>query len=258
MNSPSDGRSFECDVFVDSEPGSGAWNMAVDAVCLERCLSTGRAHFRFYQWREPTLSLGHFQRDLGEVPESLRDLPRVRRLSGGGAILHHHELTYSCTVPPGHPLALRPVELYDAVHGELVREFRHRGIECEFRGEETAVAGGPFLCFARGDSRDIVCGTHKIVGSAQRRRKGAVLQHGSILLARSEFASDFPGVNDLASAGPVSAEELCDRLALRLGSRLGVCGGITDLPDLILAAARVRLPEYERETGDSGRESEFR
>ena len=59
--------------------------------------------------------------------------------------------------------------------------------------------GQPFLCFSRGDSRDILLNGHKIVGSAQRRRKGAVLQHGSILLRASEFASEFPGIADLAA-----------------------------------------------------------
>ena len=57
----------------------------------------------------------------------------------------------------------------------------------------------PFLCFSRGDARDIVLGQHKVLGSAQRRRRGAVLQHGSLLLALSEFAPEFPGLRELTS-----------------------------------------------------------
>ena len=61
------------------------------------------------------------------------------------------------------------------------------GIEARLRGEALRFEAEPFLCFSRGDARDIVLGSHKIMGSAQRRRRGAVLQHGALLLARSEW-----------------------------------------------------------------------
>jgi lipoate-protein ligase A len=67
------------------------------------------------------------------------------------------------------------------------------------RGPVVQEADAAFLCFGRGDPRDILCQGHKIVGSAQRRRRGAVLQHGSILWARSPYAPRFPGILDLCS-----------------------------------------------------------
>ena len=77
-------------------PAAGAWNMAVDEALLETAADSGVATLRFYQWNEPTLSLGYFQAatDRDQHPAS-RDCPLVRRASGGGAILHDRELTYS-------------------------------------------------------------------------------------------------------------------------------------------------------------------
>ena len=68
-----------------------------------------------------------------------------------------------------------------------------------------------FLCFGRGDAQDLVVDTptgevHKVLGSAQRRRRGAVLQHGSLLLRRSDAAPEFPGLFDLAAATDLPTE----------------------------------------------------
>src|SRR5882724_9809402 len=81
-------------------PAHGAWNMAVDEALLESAAVDGIATLRLYQWSEPTLSLGYFQpaADRQTHPAS-RECPLVRRASGGGAILHDRELTYSLAIP---------------------------------------------------------------------------------------------------------------------------------------------------------------
>src|SRR6188474_2624923 len=81
-------------------PASGAWNMAVDEALLETAAISGLATLRFYTWQEPTLSLGYFQSavDRDHHPDG-RDCPLVRRASGGGAIIHDRELTYSIALP---------------------------------------------------------------------------------------------------------------------------------------------------------------
>src|SRR5437899_7083966 len=95
-----------CRVIVDTLPGSGEWNMAVDEALLESAVAGGSCATRWYCWNQATLSIGYFQ-----TPEEalckrrFAALPVVRRLTGGGAIVHHHELTYSCTLPARHPLA---------------------------------------------------------------------------------------------------------------------------------------------------------
>lgn len=145
------------------------------------------------------MSLGYFQS--AEDPSLESRFPRlakVRRLSGGGAILHHHEVTYSITIADGHPLSVSPGVLYEEVHRRVIALLAGWGVAVNLRGEAIQFAAEPFLCFSRGDARDIVMGRHKVMGSAQRRRRGAVLQHGSLLLARSEFAPEFPGLAELA------------------------------------------------------------
>jgi lipoate-protein ligase A len=187
----------DCHFIVDATPNSGAWNMALDEVLLDEAVSSHLCAARVYEWAEATLSLGYFQASTTLVHPSLATLSTVRRLSGGGAILHHRELTYSCVVPPTHPFAAEPMRIYDSVHAAIIDLLAAWGIRSSLRGAAEPGKDSAFLCFSRGDQRDIVFAGQKIVGSAQRRRKGAVLQHGSVLLRRSEFAPEFSGALDL-------------------------------------------------------------
>ncbi|SFH61593.1 lipoate--protein ligase family protein [Planctomicrobium piriforme] len=206
-----------CRLLIDS-PRSGAENMEIDNALLNAGVA-GQAALRFYEWAAPTVSLGHFQAAQGQnVPARFAGLEVVKRLSGGGAILHHHELTYSCVLPAWHPVTRDPVRLYDIIHAAIIEVLTGHQVTCRLRGDE-AFADQPFLCFARGDARDIICGAHKIVGSAQRRRQGAVLQHGSILLRQSEFAPEFPGIFELAGQD-LTAERLSGELVPLILERL--------------------------------------
>ena len=189
-------RLWPARLLREEAPAAGDWNMAYDGALLDGALARGEVILRLYRWARPTLSLGYFQKTLPpDLPLPLRRLDRVRRLSGGGAILHHHEWTYSCVVPPGHPLARESVALYEVVHGALIAALEQLGVAARLR--ESALDENPFLCFLRGDPRDIVVQGKKVTGSAQRRRRGAILQHGSVLLRASEFASEIPGLFDL-------------------------------------------------------------
>ncbi len=198
--------------------------MAVDEWLMEWSGTTGGCGWRLYGWQEPTLSLGYFQayEDRRKHPASL-DCPAVRRPSGGGAIVHDAELTYSVVVPRGHPLALRRRVLYDAVHATLVEVLGRRGIAACLCGGSgrTRLGRQPFLCFLRRAPADVLVGSAKIAGSAQRRSAGAVLQHGSVLLARSPAAPELGGLNDLAK-GPILQRELAEPWLEALGARLGL------------------------------------
>lgn len=186
-----------CRVIVDDVPQAGTWNMAVDEALLESALERDACTVRVYAWREATVSLGYFQK-ADEAGPALENLPTVRRLTGGGAILHHHEWTYSCALPASHPLVAVPYELYGRVHDNVIALLAEFGINAALRGSPRTLESEPFLCFGRGDAKDVVLGPHKILGSAQRRRRGAVLQHGSLLLSQSPFAPEFPGILELA------------------------------------------------------------
>lgn len=190
-------------VLVEPDPCTGSWNMAVDEVLLEASARHGSSALRIYEWQSATVSLGYFQSaDDPSLESRFPGLDKVRRLSGGGAILHQHEVTYSITIADGHPLSVSPGVLYEEVHRRVIALLASWGVEVGLRGEAIKFASEPFLCFSRGDARDIVLGRHKVMGSAQRRRRGAVLQHGSLLLARSEFAPEFPGLAELAGLTP--------------------------------------------------------
>jgi lipoyl(octanoyl) transferase len=155
------------------------------------------------------LSLGYFQRD-DEVSADPRwsGLPIVRRLTGGGAILHHFEWTYSLAVPAQQTLFRHPEELYDLVHLAIIALLNRLGGEATLRGESPVQPAEPWLCFSRQDAHDVVWRGHKILGSAQRRRKGAVLQHGSLLERASPLTPEHPGVLDLGLPRPMAIEEL--------------------------------------------------
>ncbi|MBC7819878.1 MAG: lipoate--protein ligase [Planctomycetaceae bacterium] len=202
-------------------PQSGVWNMAVDAALLEESLSCDAIFLRLYRWSEATVSLGYFQKASEQRHDSrLSNLPTVRRLSGGGAILHHYEQTYSCCLPPSHPLAQQPSQLYEQIHAVFVKWLSEFGVAVAPRGRDSNRPDEPFLCFLREAAPDLVVKGHKVLGSAQRRRRGAVLQHGSLLLRASEHAPELFGVSELApqfSDSTMTNLVLAERLAKCLG-----------------------------------------
>jgi lipoate-protein ligase A len=209
-----------CRLILDS-PADGAWNMAVDELLLEQADQNRRPSLRFYSWREATVSLGYFQRHKDRAQHAAsRDCPLVRRLSGGGAIVHDEELTYSLALPASHPLAARAEDLYRTVHGALVATLGQLGVPAEIRAAADQTGAEPFLCFQRRAAGDVLVGCEKIAGSAQRRRHGAVLQHGSVLLRASLAAPELPGLESLTRL-TFSADELTDLWGARLREALG-------------------------------------
>ncbi len=166
----------------------GPTNMARDEVLMQ---GVGRGAspptMRLYQWTLPTISLGYFQlfSDYEKLPTPAGGLPVVRRPTGGGAILHDLELTYSIALPASHPLLRNgPNRLYELAHDAVIACLAELGIASNRGGDsdDSGAAKGPFFCFARRHCYDVLVGDDKIAGSAQRRTSKAVLQHGSIVL----------------------------------------------------------------------------
>jgi lipoate-protein ligase A len=229
----------------------GPANMALDEALLDAVASEpGTAYLRTYAWTTPTLSLGYFQR-LAEVEADprFRSVPIVRRLTGGGAIWHDQELTYALIVPASHPLSRPSTALYRAVHAAIAAALVHEGIPAARRGDEAVsprlAEKRPLLCFTDPDPEDIVTKGHKIVGSAQRRRGGAVLQHGSLSLVRSSRTPELPGICDGADAS-ASHHDWSERLLERISRNLGLRRQDVEVPAGVSArAAALRQARYE-------------
>ncbi|MEX0866012.1 MAG: lipoate--protein ligase family protein, partial [Pirellulales bacterium] len=172
----------DCRLIVD-DAARGTWNMALDESLLQFAPNQKRWTLRFYQWSRPTLSLGYFQSHAGRSAHAAsRAADLVRRSTGGGAILHDAELTYSITLPAAETSRGHSDWLYYALHETLIDalvEFGVRaGLQPRNRPDPDA---DEFLCFRRRTRGDVLLaaapGAHawKIAGSAQRRSKGAVL-----------------------------------------------------------------------------------
>ena len=148
----------------------GPLNMGIDEAILGS-VSRGDAPatLRFYRWSPPCVTIGYFQSMEAEVDlEACRDagVDAVRRLTGGGAVFHDAEITYSLVVPLGSPLAPDDIlESYRRICGALVRGLAVLGVDSAFE-----------------PINDIASGGKKISGNAQTRRQGCLLQHGTILL----------------------------------------------------------------------------
>lgn len=151
-----------------------AKNMAIDEAVLEH-IAAGKspATLRFYGWSPPAISIGYFQSLEEEVDlEACKKygVDYVRRITGGGAVLHEHEITYSIHIPESAGLVPAGIlESYGKICGGILKGLAHIGLEAKF------VPLNDIVLDHKGTLR-------KISGNAQTRKKGVILQHGTILI----------------------------------------------------------------------------
>ncbi|HEV7590799.1 MAG TPA: lipoate--protein ligase family protein [Longimicrobium sp.] len=170
---------------VDTPPAPGAWNMAVDEALAASVAAGGAPVLRFYRWEPACLSLGRNQPargryDLAALAAAGIDV--VRRPTGGRAVLHRRELTYSVAAPVA--LLGPPRPAYAAINRALVAGLRRLGAAVSLQPATAARAPLPSLapCFAEPVEGEVVAGGRKLVGSAQRLLGSVILQHGSLPL----------------------------------------------------------------------------
>lgn len=224
-------------VMIESDPHDGRWNMAVDESLLNSAIELDVATLRWYRWCEPTVSLGYFQQKTElDADDLLSNLPVVRRITGGGAILHDNEWTYSVALPSSRRRFRDPEDLYRIVHRGLIDGLKQVGYPVRCRGETLKRIDEPLLCFLRQDAHDITLNGQKILGSAQRRRRGAILQHGSLIQHASIWAKQLPGLADLAGKEP--PENLVEILSNHLVEALALARQSATLTDSEIAMAR--------------------
>jgi len=206
---------------------AGHENMAIDEAILK---AVGRAlappTLRFYRWLAPTISLGHFQKysELAGLAEPFRELAVVRRVTGGGAILHDAELTYSLILPANHPLVINraPGDLYSLVHRRLITVLSSLSLPVELRRgpKPTSQQRGPFFCFERANPSDVMANGRKIAGSAQRRTLKSLLQHGSLMLDNPLDQPGLATIADFQLPNPPDADALARAWAQQLATDL--------------------------------------
>ncbi|MBL8729957.1 MAG: lipoate--protein ligase family protein [Planctomycetes bacterium] len=211
-----------------------SWNMAVD----EALLTAGdRATLRFYGWSPHAVSLGWFQRwtDFADVPA---DVAVVRRLTGGGAIHHGDEVTFSLTcdaaVLPGDIAAS-----YRLLHDAAVAAMRRLGVPCSRldAGAHQQARPDQRWCFAVPGRDDVVTARGKLLGSAQRRTRAPrprILHHGSIVLRRPALTPFTAALADAIDDDPATVERL----------RAALTTGIADALDLIPAPGTLSPAEH--------------
>jgi lipoate-protein ligase A len=180
--------------FVFSGAGDAFWNMALDEAIFQLCQ---RRHvlptLRLYLWKPPGISIGYFQtleKTVGLSKCRKSDIDVVRRITGGRAVLHEDEITYSlCARSEECPeLGRNTVETYQRISLALVESLKALRIQAEWvrpEKERIAFTENSYFskpCFVSSSRFEITVAGKKLVGSAQRREKSSFIQHGSIPL----------------------------------------------------------------------------
>jgi lipoyl(octanoyl) transferase len=177
---------------LDTGPADGFTNMATDEAILEVFTAeAGPSTLRFYTWLPPALSLGYGQPIASDIDLSqcqALGIDVVRRPTGGRAVLHDHEVTYSVVLSADDPRAAAGVmACYLTISQALIRGLVYLGIAAELlplrRGALLPSDDASAVCFATPSSYEVAVAGRKVIGSAQRRAHGVIMQHGSIPLS---------------------------------------------------------------------------
>jgi len=260
---------------IDSGPGPGPWNLALDEAIFQS-VRTGASPptLRLYRWSAPALSIGYSQnrdRDVDRDACRARGIAVIRRITGGRAVLHDAEVTYSVAAPAGLPgFGTGLDQAYWMVAAGLIAGLRLLGLRA------AAPSCGPrdpsrshrhAACFATTARHEIAVGGRKLIGSAQRREGGAFLQHGSILLESHDdlLGRVLRGHSAPRRAGGMTG--LADVLPLRpapetvVAAIAGGCAGAWDAcfvpgeigPAEVRAARALEASRYRSEDWNAGR-----
>lgn len=198
----------------------GETNMAADETLLRSAIG-GIASLRFYGWTTATVSLGYFQPCVVRLADPLlARLPWVRRPSGGATLVHHHEVTYAMAVPAGPPWHANQRWL-PRMHRIITAALQELGAARQIETVDKApIKHGDVLCFQQYTSGDLLCAGRKVVGSAQRRSRLALMQHGSILLEQSVHTPALPGIRETSGIA-LTAAQLMDAIVRAFASDTG-------------------------------------
>lgn len=234
--------------YIPYEVHSGAENMAIDEALLRTMAHTLEPQpvLRFYGWNPATLSLGYAQsyyKEVDEIACRAEGIDIVRRPTGGRAVFHEYELTYSVIAPENNLNVMGTViQSYMRISQALLKGFRTLGVDAEMVASERKPQDRSAMCFESPSWYELVVDGRKLVGSAQVRKEGVLLQHGSILLHSNaerlfrllKFPSEgvrqrlLTGFKDKACAldevwtQPIGIEELEQKICLGFRDIMGI------------------------------------
>lgn len=199
-----------------------AFNLALD----EALLLSGSSAFRLYSWDPPGLSLGYFQRcaDLPLARLRTAGFEVVRRPTGGGAIAHVGELTFSLTGGAADLFSADVRADTERLHQVFVDALESLGGKAEARGDQALPSDLPdaaWLCFYKSSPLDLVAAGRKLLGSAARRVRDRVLHHGSLPLAPNPVTSSAISVEEVLRR-PVKFEEVAEAVCREFAREYGV------------------------------------
>ena len=220
-------------LLLDSGALDGAEQMALDSGLMDRARQTGETVLRVYRWSRPTLSFGRHETVAGHFDRArlaAAGVDAVRRPTGGRVLFHSREVTYSVTAPVADDEPLRVS--YARINALLVTALSALGARVEPAEKSLARRPGGAPCFAEPAAGELVFDGRKLVGSAQLRDRGALLQHGSILLG-----DDQPRILALASSPLVPAAP-----AATLGEAAGTDISYAQVRDALFDAVRAAAP----------------
>jgi lipoate-protein ligase A len=228
---------------IRDEPCVGATNMARDHA-LAACLRPTEGVVRLYGWSRPTVSFGK-----NEPAQRVKaaELDYVRRPTGGRAVLHDDELTYAVVAPLDAFGGLR--EAYLRINEALAEAIRALGAVVDVSAATGTLGLDAGPCFRAPARGELVAGGRKVVGSAQARLEGALLQHGSILLGGDQGAVGGEGTDITLSEllGAVDPEAVAEVTANALRRNFGGAWAEGEYdPGELETAARLEVERYGR------------
>ena len=216
-------------------------NMAIDEAMLLTQKDSCHPTLRFYDWRHPAFSFGYFQRISDEVDVSAcgaHGIELVRRMTGGGTVVHGWDVTYTIIVPHGSGMFPKDISAaYCAISNCLIKGLRRLEIDVTHQTEKPTAADAPNICLTNPAQYDTLLNGKKIAGVSQRRNQAGVMYQGYIaldlptsdvlVLASRQISFDRVAVGqstaiNQAQSIPVSQTQIEDAVAIGFEEALGI------------------------------------
>ena len=239
---------------IKNEQNNAAMNMAIDEALLLTQKASFQPTLRFYDWLQPAFSFGYFQRISEEVDVSACDthgIELVRRMTGGGTVIHGWDVTYTIIVPHGSGMFPKDISgAYCAISDCLINGLQRLDIDVAHQIEKPLAGNTPNICLTNPAQYDTLLNGKKIAGVSQRRNQSGVMYQGYIaldlptsdVLALASKQVDF----DRVAAGQSTAINQCRSAPIyRKQLEDAVAVGFQETLDVELVAAQLSPEEIE-------------